>query len=58
MSESAIQRMAMCLILLLVLCASCVIPERPSFRLHIMESDWYELELGNEREQAWDILWW
>ena len=56
MSESAIQRMAMCLILLLVLCASCVIPERPSFRLHIMESDWYELELGNEREQAWDIL--
>jgi hypothetical protein len=54
--ESAIQRTVMCLILLLVLCASCAIPERPSFRLHILESRWYDLELGHEREQAWDIL--
>ena len=46
----------MCLLLLLGLCASCVISERPSFRLHILESRWYDLELGHEREQAWDIL--
>ncbi len=56
MGESAIQRTAMCLVLLLVLCASCVISERPSFQLHILESRRYDLELGREREQAWDIL--
>jgi hypothetical protein len=55
-SESAILRMGMCLCLLLGLCTSCAALDRPSFRLHILESSWYELELGKEREQAWDIL--
>jgi hypothetical protein len=56
MNKSTNERITVCLLLLLGLCASCVISERPSFRLHILESRWYDLELGHEREQAWDIL--
>jgi hypothetical protein len=56
MSESANLRIIACLLLLPILCVSCAIPERPSFQLHILATSWDELELGYEREQAWNIL--
>jgi len=29
---------------------------KPSFQLHILKEDWYQLDLGYERERAWIIL--
>jgi hypothetical protein len=59
MSKSTNGRIAVCLLVLLGLCASSCVPvtsSRSRFQLHIFRDGWYELQLGHEREQAWTKL--